>query len=198
MYVQPWMEKVVLASLPHIPDTELVRKTLEDCRGNINEAVSRLLDTGMDQDGPLTPPDTPKDLAGLDECELDNSSISQEPPLKRHKAKKGTKNEQAELKSRTSTQERPIKSGIKAGELKSSRTATKARQDILDSLQTTEKPLTRPKRETARDRKERQKREAIERKKTKAHNDKNRSTVGKDTDSGTEGNLSQGMKVLHV
>ncbi|MBE7180584.1 MAG: hypothetical protein INR71_05115, partial [Terriglobus roseus] len=42
--MQPWMIDVVSHSLPFLADKPTIKKTLEDCKGNIDMAVSRLLD----------------------------------------------------------------------------------------------------------------------------------------------------------
>jgi OTU domain-containing protein 3 len=43
-HVLPWMVNVVISSLPYLADREKIRKTLEECKGNIDTAVSILLD----------------------------------------------------------------------------------------------------------------------------------------------------------
>lgn len=43
-YVLPWMEGVVASSLPYIVDPGKIRHVLEKCKGNVDEAVSQLLD----------------------------------------------------------------------------------------------------------------------------------------------------------
>lgn len=43
-HVLPWMVNVVHQSLPYIADREIIKKTLEECKGNIDAAVSSLLD----------------------------------------------------------------------------------------------------------------------------------------------------------
>lgn len=43
-FVQPWMVRVVMQSLPWIGDEQLINKILEECKGNIDAAVSKLLD----------------------------------------------------------------------------------------------------------------------------------------------------------
>jgi OTU domain-containing protein 3 len=42
--VLPWMVNVVVSSLPYLADRGKIRKTLEECKGNIVKAVSILLD----------------------------------------------------------------------------------------------------------------------------------------------------------
>jgi len=43
-HVLPWMVNVVHQSLPYIADRDIIKKTLEECKGNIDAAVSSLLD----------------------------------------------------------------------------------------------------------------------------------------------------------
>jgi OTU domain-containing protein 3 len=43
-YVLPWMINVVTQSLPYLADRETIKKTLEESKGNIDTAVSILLD----------------------------------------------------------------------------------------------------------------------------------------------------------
>ncbi len=42
--VQPWMVNTVMSSLPYLADRATVQKTLEECKGSIDNAVSKLLD----------------------------------------------------------------------------------------------------------------------------------------------------------
>ncbi|KAI9736451.1 MAG: hypothetical protein M1818_006185 [Claussenomyces sp. TS43310] len=42
--VLPWQINVVLSSLPYLADRETIKKTLEEYKGNINDAVSALMD----------------------------------------------------------------------------------------------------------------------------------------------------------
>lgn len=43
-YAQPWMVRVVMQSLPWIGDEQLIHKIIEECKGDIDAAVSKLLD----------------------------------------------------------------------------------------------------------------------------------------------------------
>ncbi|KAJ9627829.1 hypothetical protein H2203_003047 [Taxawa tesnikishii (nom. ined.)] len=43
-HVMPWMVDVVSASLPFLADKPTIKRTLEECKGNIDAAVSKLLD----------------------------------------------------------------------------------------------------------------------------------------------------------
>lgn len=42
--VKPWMVQAVVSSLPYLADKATIRRTLEECRGSVNDAVSKLLD----------------------------------------------------------------------------------------------------------------------------------------------------------
>ncbi|KAI9724015.1 MAG: hypothetical protein M1812_000733 [Candelaria pacifica] len=43
-YVQLWMIDVVMKSLPYLADRITIKRMLEECKGNVNNAVSRLMD----------------------------------------------------------------------------------------------------------------------------------------------------------
>lgn len=43
-HVQPWMVRVVMQSLPWIGDEQLIHKIIEECKGDIDASVSKLLD----------------------------------------------------------------------------------------------------------------------------------------------------------
>ncbi|PUU74493.1 hypothetical protein B9Z19DRAFT_1103433 [Tuber borchii] len=43
-YVQPWMVEVVISSLPYLVDSQKIQEVLEEAKGNIDAAVSKLLD----------------------------------------------------------------------------------------------------------------------------------------------------------
>ena len=43
-YVHPWMVNVVMQSLPYLADRATIQRTLEECRGSVDNAVSKLLD----------------------------------------------------------------------------------------------------------------------------------------------------------
>ena len=43
--ILPWMINVIIESLPYYADRAMVQKTLEDCKGSIDLAVSKLLDS---------------------------------------------------------------------------------------------------------------------------------------------------------
>lgn len=42
--VQEWMVRSVMTSLPYVTDEDLVRRTLDECHGHVDNAVSKLLD----------------------------------------------------------------------------------------------------------------------------------------------------------
>lgn len=43
-HVQPWMVRAVMQSLPWIGDEQLIHKIIEECKGDIDASVSKLLD----------------------------------------------------------------------------------------------------------------------------------------------------------
>lgn len=43
-HVQPWMVNTVMSSLPYLADRAIIQKTLEECKGSVDNAVSKLLD----------------------------------------------------------------------------------------------------------------------------------------------------------
>ncbi|MCJ1311976.1 hypothetical protein MMC25_005650 [Agyrium rufum] len=52
--VQPWMVETVMNSLPYLKvDREMVRRTIEECKGSVDAAVSKLMDA--DERGSNTP-----------------------------------------------------------------------------------------------------------------------------------------------
>lgn len=52
--VEPWMIKVAMKSLPYLADPVTVQKTLEFCNGNVDDAVSKLLDAEDRSSSPST------------------------------------------------------------------------------------------------------------------------------------------------
>ncbi|KAF8417446.1 hypothetical protein EV426DRAFT_569000 [Tirmania nivea] len=46
-YALPWMVSMVMKSLPYLATEEEVAKALEECKGDVNEAVGRMLDKDM-------------------------------------------------------------------------------------------------------------------------------------------------------
>ena len=52
--VEPWMIKVAMKSLPYLADPVTVQKTLESCNGNVDDAVSKLLDSEDRSSSPST------------------------------------------------------------------------------------------------------------------------------------------------
>ncbi|MCJ1360633.1 MAG: hypothetical protein MMC33_010641 [Icmadophila ericetorum] len=42
--VKPWMIKIVMASLPYLADRATIHKVIEECKGNTDDAITKLLD----------------------------------------------------------------------------------------------------------------------------------------------------------
>ncbi|KAI5195271.1 cysteine proteinase [Aureobasidium subglaciale] len=51
-HVLPWMVDVVLSSLPFLADKPTIKRTLEECKGNIDAAVDKLM--GAEENGSLS------------------------------------------------------------------------------------------------------------------------------------------------
>lgn len=43
-YVEPWKIKIVMSSLPFLLDSQTIKHALEQCKGNVNNAVSMLIE----------------------------------------------------------------------------------------------------------------------------------------------------------
>lgn len=146
-YVLPWMEGVVASSLPYLADMVKIRQTLEECKGNVDEAVSRLLDveeellgkvaeTGFVSRAP-SPTVTSRRVDIETEVREDKTTARQTRALARSKAK------EVKLKN--------------AGSDNGSEKSEESRKQ----------PAQRPKRETAREKKAKQKEAAKARKRDK-------------------------------
>ncbi|KAJ6258760.1 hypothetical protein Dda_6813 [Drechslerella dactyloides] len=174
--IMPWMEKVVAASLPNAVPAEKVREMLVKCKADVGMAVSRLLDelSEDEEEG------KGEDPAAADESEkVDDGTVGgatkagEEAPAVKGKGKAKAK-DKATAKAFGKT-DRPA-------------------QQASDDKHASKQPSTRPKRETARERKDRQQREKMERKKTKTSGGKGK-TASADQPAAA---VSEGIKTLHV
>ncbi|KAI5808964.1 hypothetical protein DFH27DRAFT_541991 [Peziza echinospora] len=190
-YALPWMVQNVLRSLPYHASEEEVIKYLEECKGDVNEAVGRMLDkdcepaadedpveagtssgkekgkeTQSTQDAPSPPPPPPADPV---------------PQTKGKNTKKGGKQQ-----SQPKENKNPNTSSNAISE-----TAVDTPPPPTDQPVPVRKP---PKRESARERKERQKAAAAERKKGAHAGGK---AVSATTTTITT-NLDSGIKELYI
>lgn len=175
-YVLPWMEGVVASSLPYLVDLVKIRQTLEECKGNIDEAVSRLLDAEEEGLGKVaeakyasrapSPTITERLVEGETEDIECNTTTRQTRSSARIKAKDG----------------KPKNIGPSSGSEKSGSVAEEPRKQ----------PAQRPKRETAREKKAKQKEAAKVRKREKNTGKKNEESE-KD-----EAIITNGIRELYI
>lgn len=158
-YALPWMVDTVMLSLPFLATEEEVAKALEECKGDVNEAVGRMLDqqsaeeAGSETQGPAVADPRDKD-APLNKDSGGGGGASPTP---------GTAgNEEAPP---TPEPTEPIK-GNQASPPPKNKAAASANGKNANKNPTPPKD-PKPKRETARERKERQKAAAKERKTSK-------------------------------
>ncbi|RPB28282.1 cysteine proteinase [Terfezia boudieri ATCC MYA-4762] len=166
-YTLQWMVSTVMKSLPFLATEEEVAKALEDCKGDINEAVGRMLDKEMGRDGD-------GDGDGNGDWDEDGAVDG-----------KGKQNEQVEAskvnevcvlvedKLQTQPPTPPKKGHQKVPKSHPQKKGKASTTSLIDNT-TPSKPTssqapskTKTKREIARERKERQKAEAVERKRKK-------------------------------
>ncbi|KAF3915211.1 hypothetical protein ABW20_dc0107866 [Dactylellina cionopaga] len=169
--IMPWMEKVVEASLPGFVPKQKIREMLEKCKGDVNLAVSKLLDAIEDEDGDGKDAELTKEEETVNKIEESTIDAIGEPRVG-HTAK-GKPNGKA--------QKRQTRQGAQTGN-KADTAAGKP-----------QKPQNHPKRETARERKDRLQREKMDRKKTKASG-----SAASSTSKETNSKVSEGIKTLHV
>lgn len=175
-YVLPWMEGVVASSLPYLVDMVKIRQMLEECKGNIDEAVSRLLDA--EEEGLVkvaeakyasrapSPAITDRPVEGETEDRENKTTTRQTRSSARIKAKDG----------------KPKNIGPSSGSEKSGSVTEEPRKQ----------PVQRPKRETAREKKAKQKEAAKARKREKNTSKKNEESE-KD-----EAIITNGIRELYI
>ncbi|EWC47912.1 hypothetical protein DRE_02794 [Drechslerella stenobrocha 248] len=166
--ILPWMEKVVAASLPNAISVERVREMLVKCKGDVNMAVSRLLDAEEEEE-------------------------EKEEEEKKEREEEEREKEAGEPSEAVAEVARKGKSKDKA-DRKAGRAAAKPIGDGKVGPEQA-KPRARPKKETARERKDRMQREKMERKKAKAG--PTAGGGGTAVDHSTDA-LAEDIKTLHV
>lgn len=195
------MEKVVMSSLPYVPDIQLVRSTLEQCKANVNEAVSRLLDHDVDEEISSIPVEGDADDQPL---LVDTKPGPEIPSTGKHDGNMETNISEGEQRRSVNHKSRDKKHNhVEKDKQKDSNTITKTKKGMKEKsehakdLKDLGKPADKQKRETARDKKERQKREAMAKKR-----DKNSKTISSDVEkkpnTGLDSQVEQGMRVLHL
>ncbi|KAK6524460.1 hypothetical protein TWF281_011368 [Arthrobotrys megalospora] len=161
--IMPWMEDVVERSLPGVMSKQKIREALEKSKGDVNLAVSRLLDDAEDANA-----DAEGEKVAILEEDL-GLDIGEPHPEKVEEKKKKAPQRKEPLQP-------PGKQIPKAG--------------------------NKPKRETARERKERAQKEKVEKKKAKSGSGgATTSTASKDPKESASANpptTNGGIKTLHV
>lgn len=147
-YVLPWMEGVVASSLPYIADMAKIRQALEECKGSIDEAVSRLLDAeeglgGVAEAGYVSRVPSP----AVTDRRVETEDREDKPTARQTRASARAKAKEGKLKN----------TGSDNGSEKSGSATEESRKQ----------PAQRPKRETAREKKVKQKEAAKARKREK-------------------------------
>jgi len=189
-YALPWMVSTVMKSLPYLATEEEVAKALEECKGDVNEAVGRMLDNEMgvgDGDGGGELGGEGKPNEQLEGSKIGNVSVTVEdiPPT---------------------PPTTPLKKGPQKGPKSYPQKKAKASTTSTTDSTTPSKPTTpqavskgKPKRETARERKERQKSEAAERKRNKGAGGSKADSKTRATDTpGSINGIEGGIRELYI
>ncbi|KAF3936290.1 hypothetical protein ABW19_dt0207516 [Dactylella cylindrospora] len=199
--ILPWMEKVVEASLPGFVRKEKVREMLEKCKGDVNLAVSRLLDEVEEEEEKQAEKEGNKDAQAEVLVNGNGNEKTEKPGGKKSMKEADTKEKEepaGDTSKQTSVQQASKgkgkgKKGGPAGAGASGAGNGGGGNGAAGKQQP--KAQNRPKRETAREKKERQKRENLERKKQKAAGSTGTSSKGGSTSTKV---LEEGIKTLHV
>ncbi|KAK9328210.1 NADP-dependent oxidoreductase domain-containing protein [Lipomyces starkeyi] len=183
-YCQPWMEKVVLSSLPDLvldkPEgLRLVRETIERFKGDVNQAVEYLFEQ-QNEDGGETadenkrekdsPTAEPSEIPGITfDTGLATPADSQASPpdIPTSENLPSELSSTTTLHSSTTTNPRTSRyqTRKKAAAAAAAASTLSNTDDGISTQQVSTKPKSKHRKETARERKERQKRESKERRK---------------------------------
>ncbi|KAI9795670.1 MAG: hypothetical protein M1833_006911 [Piccolia ochrophora] len=79
----PWMIEVVMKSVPHIADRLMIKRALEENKGNINDAVDMLLDMDYHSQSSTQPSSVERDLDSDDEASVGGPTKKQDRRLSR-------------------------------------------------------------------------------------------------------------------
>ena len=199
-YVQPWMVEVVISSLPYLVDSQKIQEVLEEAKGNIDAAVSKLLDAeegGQEEDEQQQEEESEKKGhankgKGVREKEEVDITLGEEERIKETEAEKADAQGSSEtqdnadkannLATDTNSVKAAKRSAPKIGARASAR--IRAREDSRSNPgsgpensgsaaeETRKQQPLHPKKETARERKARQKAAAKQRKKGNALSNK--------------------------
>lgn len=165
-YALPWMVDMVMMSLPFLAPEEEVAKAIEECKGDVNEAVGRMLDQQYAEE---------------------TSSEIQDPAVADSKAEGALSNEVSASPTPNTAgkeEEPPVSLACPTEPRKGNKNSVSSKNHAAPASSSKKNPTPKnppqhpkPKRETARERKERQKAEARERKMSKGTKGANRETA---------------------
>jgi OTU domain-containing protein 3 len=187
-YVLPWMEGVVASSLPYIVDPGKIRHVLEKCKGNVDEAVSQLLDEYEAENSKSTferddvsRPTSPKST----EEDIENGIVVVLGEKEDVENVEGPKDELSVKKLKKKETIRPKRSPIRLND-------NEIPNDPISANEPQKQPPTqKPRRDTKREKKLKQKEAKKLRDRERAAN-KNKETEGATT------TITVGIKELHV
>lgn len=167
------MEGVVASSLPYLADMVKIRQALEECKGDIDEAVSRLLDA--EEEVP---------------AEAKYVSRAPSPTV----ADRPVEAETEDREDKTTAHQTRASTRIKAkeGKLKNVGSGSGSEKSGSVTEEPRKQPVQRPKRETAREKKAKQKEAAKARKREKNTNKKDEESE-KD-----EAIITSGIRELYI
>ncbi|KAH0605527.1 uncharacterized protein H6S33_004749 [Morchella sextelata] len=195
-YVLPWMEGVVASSLPYIVDPGKIRHVLEKCKGNVDEAVSQLLDEYEAENSKSTferddvsRPTSPKST----EEDIENGIVVVLGEKEDVENVEGPKDELSVKKLKKKETIRPKRSPIRLNDNEENKTLKNdIPNDPISANEPQKQPPTqKPRRDTKREKKLKQKEAKKLRDRERAAN-KNKETEGATT------TITVGIKELHV
>ncbi|KAF8475575.1 hypothetical protein BDZ91DRAFT_709942 [Kalaharituber pfeilii] len=161
-YALPWMVHVVMKSLPYLATEEEISKYLEECKGDVNEAVGRMLDKENVYEGE----------GGVEEEAEAVNGINAETNGKEPSDGKAPNEDSVASPDAADSMAIQGPGKPKKGNKKSAQQNPQSKQKPNNASEnkTPKNPASKPKKETARERKERQKAQALANKKLKGSN----------------------------
>ena len=185
-YALPWMVDMVMMSLPFLATEEEVAKAIEECKGDVNEAVGRMLDQQYVEEA---------------------SSEIQDPAVADSKAKDASLNEVSASPTPNTAgkeEEPPVSLAGPTEPRKGNKNSVSPKNQAAPASSSKKNATPKnpkPKRETARERKERQKAEARERKMSKGTKGAAKGKEGRNSSSagGAENDsFDRGIRELYI
>ena len=207
-YALPWMVQTVMHSLPYLATEEEIEKCLEECKGNVNDAVGRLLDKtygdesgdGGEGGGKDEESSKNENEPGVEADLQDGDSTTKEEVAEAETGLSLTPQVSSPPKELEGPPKTPKNHTPKTPHRKKKNAPLSTTSHTSPTSATSSKPKAR--RETARERKERQKAEAQARKKNKGVKGAADSSPNPGSKSssktGTVGGLEGGIRELYI